>query len=328
MFGGNVSLIASYATEFHLLASAAVPTSPASLTSAQWTSYPRSQKGTPSLVETRYGAWLHTKVADLDLPSDTEFEQRTIRSLNVKDKFSLLKDLKCENSAFIFVNLIGEIIKIHDSSFDYLTLYLTDYTANPKFYNYAWGGGCDATDDVQDEFGYLQMGRKKTNKNDWPGPFGRMTIQITAYDAQATEIRESIKTNQWVHLNNVQIKYGRMGGLLEGYLRDRDKICIRTLEPSQEISASSADSTDSRLQEAVKRKYAWSKKFQQQQKAILGEEEGLNSKRKRGSNDESSESKHLNSKQRRKQERAAAEQKVRELELKKLKLKNLNPNSE
>lgn len=285
------------------------------------------QRGLPGIAECRYAAWLHSQVGELDVPSETEFEQRTVQSMQHRDKFRLLKDAKCDLSSHIFVNLIGEIVKVHDSGFDRLTLYLTDYTSNPKFYKYSFGGSFNDPDEIQDEYGYLQMGRPKVKKTEWPGPFGTMTIQITAYDDQASYIRQNIKANQWVFLNNVQIKYGNAGGLLEGFLRDREKICVKALDTSQEAPVGDTDSTEGRLSDALKRKLTWTKKFQQQKRALAGED-GDHGKRKREIDGEESEPKRPNAKERRKQERAAAERKVKELELKKAKLKNLNQNSE
>lgn len=270
---------------------------------------------------------MHSCSADLDLPSETEFEVRTIQSLQHKDKFRLLKDARVETTAHIFVNLIGEVVKIHDSSYDHVSLYFTDYTSNPNFYNYVWGGSFDNPDEVQDEYGYLQMNRSRAKKSEWQGPFGTLTIQMTAFDAQANYIREKVKAKQWVLLTNVQIKYGRNGGLLEGFVRDREKTCVRILDPSQEAPPGGSDTTEGRLQEALKRKLTWTKKFQQQQKAIQREETG-GSKRKHDGDDNEPEPKKLNSKQRRKRDREAAEKKVREAEAKAAKLKNLNQNGQ
>jgi len=296
-----------------------VPRSPKTLTSAKWSTYPPAVKVAPTLAETRYVSWLHGRSADLDLPSETEFETRTIQSVQHKDRFRLLKDAKCERSGFIFVDLIGEVVKIHDAGYDHVSVYFTDYTSNPNFYNYVWGGSFNDPDEIQDEYGYLQVGRSRTKKPDWQGPFGTLTIQLTAYDMQATFIREKVKTKQWVLLTNVQIKYGRNGGLLEGFIRERQKIAIEVLDTSIEAS------NGGRLQEALKRKLTWTKRFQQQQQAIQHEESGTGKRKRDG--DEQPEPKKLNSKQRRQQERAAAEKKVKDAELKKAKLKNLNPNS-
>jgi protection-of-telomeres protein 1 len=113
-----------------------------------------------------------------------------------------------------------------------------------------------------DKYGYTKSRPKTTN--DWPGPFGKMSIQLTLYDGHATFVREQVKTKQWVLLKNVQVKFGRMGDCLEGFLRgDTDaldgKIQVQIIEQSEE-----PDENDIRWKEAVRRKLQWWAKFKRQ----------------------------------------------------------------
>lgn len=327
MYRNTIQLMTNYGTEFHFLGSTMVPQNLGEMKNAPWVSYPPTQRR-QSISETRYATWLHTKMEDLDLPSDTEFNQRTERSMNITDKFRLLKDVKDTGDQKMFVNIIGEVVKIHDSNSDSLELYLSDYTPNTGFYNYEWGA---EEHDVKthDEFGYskAQPNPKKLNK--WPGPHGKMTIQICLWENHASYVRDEVKPNSWVSLSNVRIKIGKQG-FLEGVIHGDNIVKVNVLEPSQDPLTADASVTEVRLQEAISRKFQWKKKFNEQKKAIQDEDDGLGSKRKRGEEEEALPNTNgkLNGKQRRKLERAAAGKKVREAELKKLRLRNLNENSE
>ena len=235
--------------------------------------------------------------------------------MNVRQKFCLLKDVKPDT----FHDILGEVIRVFDGSSS-VTVYLSDYTANSLFYNYAWGGGTTEARDG-DEFGYIKS-RTKTAK-DWPGPYGKMTIQLTLFDGHADFIRdEKVQANQWLLLRNVQIKFGRMGGCLEGMLRgDRDafegKVYVQIMKHSDEL-----EDNDVRWKEAVRRKHDWWKKFEKQKQDMLDEAAAVGDKRKRGD-----EVVKKNSKQRRKEQRAAAENRAANAEAKVAKKLDLNENS-
>jgi hypothetical protein len=231
--------------------------------------------------------------------------------MNVKDKFSLLKDVKPNR----FYNILGEVIKVLDSSSVAVTVYLSDYTENREFYNNLPDQeGADSEGRDGDEFGYTKSKRKKST-NSWPGPYGKLAIQLTIYDAHADFIRDNVNVNQWVLLRNVQIKYGKMGGVLEGYLRgDRDafdgSVRVQIMEQAEQ-----PDGNDVRWKEAVHRKMEYKQNAEKPPKEPFDKVAGSKGKRKR----DGAEPK--NSKERRKAKRAAIEKKVAE------KL-NLNENSE
>ncbi|KAL2829247.1 hypothetical protein BDW59DRAFT_38385 [Aspergillus cavernicola] len=130
---------------------------------------------------------------------------------NAQLKFSLLKDVKDRQ----YVDLIGEIVKIHDNDSEKAALYLTDYTSNENFFCYASDNDDNPNRGREgDEFNYLN--RPKTK---WNGPSGQMTVQITLWEPHASSVRERFKANDIVRLKNVRIKGSRVeGGILEGVL--------------------------------------------------------------------------------------------------------------
>lgn len=141
---------------------------------------------------------------------------------NAKRKFSLIKDVEERT----FVDLIGEVVKIFTNESEKVTLYLTDYTTNEELHNY--------TIDTKiardgDEYAYLPRSKKQ-----WPGPAGRMTLQITLWDPHACFAREHLKEGSIVRLRNVHIKRSRIeGSSLEGAMHcDRhnpDEMNIRLI---------------------------------------------------------------------------------------------------
>ena len=182
-----------------------------------------------------------------------------------------------------------------------MTLYLSDYTANTHFYNHVWGNGAAPEARDGDEFGYIKT--KPKAAKEWPGPYGKMSIQLTLWDPHATFVREQVKAKDWVFLKNVSIKYGNTGGCLEGFLRrDRDayegKVQVEIIR-----QAETAEETDHRLVKALDRKLKWKRRYEKEMQGIQDEASGQKRKRE-------DEPPKLNSKARRKERRAAVEGKV------------------
>lgn len=316
MYSGAISLLTSFLTEFHVLASSNIPKSISAAPRLLWKSYPASKCKPPTPAETSYVIWANGQKDNLDLPSDTEFQEKRTQAMKSKDKFSLLKDVKPDK----FYDVMGELVKVHESM-NSVTIYLSDYTANSNFYHQTWGGGAGNTEGREgDEYGYTKARSKPAQA--WPGPFGKLAIQITVYDEHAIFIREQVKVGAWVFLSNLQVKYGNMGGCLEGYLRgDRDthdgKIQVRIMQTAEE-----PEGNDPRWKEGLRRKREYEKKHEAQKKDILVDDEGLGNKRKFEGEEEPK-----NSKARRKEKRAAVEKKVAEDEARAKEKANLNEHS-
>lgn len=269
--------------------------------------------------------WAIDHVEEIALPSDHEYQERLIQAnKSNKDKFSLLKHVNPNH----FYDLLGEIIKLHDS-LQCLTVYLTDYTANKNFFEYSEGiDGNDSQGQEGDEYGYL----KPKRRDDWPGPHGKLTIQLTLFDEHAQFVRERVKENTWVLVKNVQIKYGKTGGVLEGYMRgDGGKMNVTIVKvpggakdlqrSNEEEDLRCKETDDPRFKEAVQRKMDWKKKSEKKQ---LGKTvESVGAKRKHDGEGPPKS----NSKKRREEKRAAALKKVAAEETKTKQRLNLNENS-
>jgi protection-of-telomeres protein 1 len=272
-----------------------------------------------------YVLWANDHVEEIALPSDHEYHERLIQANKPnKDKFSLLKHVNPNH----FYDILGEIIKLHDS-LQCMTLYLSDYTGNKNFFEYSEGAdGIDGQGQEGDEYGYLKPKRKE----DWPGPHGKLTIQLTLFDEHAQFVRERVKENTWVLMKNVQIKYGKTGGILEGFMRgDGGKMNVTIVKvpgaakdlqrSNEEEDLRCKENDDPRFKGAVQRKMDWKKKFEKKHLGKLVESAGP--KRK---HDDEGPSK-SNSKKRREEKRAAGLKKIAAEETKTRLRLNLNENS-
>ncbi|EKD19970.1 uncharacterized protein L3040_002351 [Drepanopeziza brunnea f. sp. 'multigermtubi'] len=312
MRSGSISLIANRGTVFHVLLSKKIPRKDSPEIKAPWQSYPPGKSQyPPNVEETNYVIWAHCQSQDMGLPSSNEFQQKSIQAIQGRnhDKFSLLKDIKPEGR---WHDILGQVIRLYDSNL--FSIYLSDYTYNKYFHKYSWPGVRDESGSRDgDEFAYTKFHDK--HKDQWPGPFGQYTIQLTLFDEHASFARENLKVGQWVLLSNVQMQMGKNGGTLEGFVRgDRGKINVRILE-----QAEGKDCPDPRLKDALRRKMKYESI---QKKQILSEDGELGNKRKA----EDGESLEGNSKQRRKAMRAAAEKSAADLEAKEAARLNLNNN--
>jgi protection-of-telomeres protein 1 len=311
---GVPSILTNFSTEIHVLPASRIPSAaPSGPSGSLWQSFPPSKSQPPTAAETAHVIWANAQTPEMGLPSTQEFQEKSLQSVRVKDKFCLLMDVKSDG----FYDILGQVIKVLDSPVEPVTMYLSDYTENTNFYHHTWGreefsGGQDG-----DEYGYTISRPKQAS---WPGPYGKMSIQLTLYDGHAAFVRQQVEVDNWVLLRNVQIKFGKVGEYLEGYLRgDRSsfegKVQIQIMKQSLD-----SDENDSRWKAALRRKWCYEKKFELQKQHILDEAAGK--KRKR---DEQLPKN--NSKTRRKERRAMAEEKAAAADVRVMKKLDLNENS-
>jgi protection of telomeres protein 1 len=321
MRDGVVSLLTNASSEFHFLASSKIPaTPPFGGLNLPWRSYPPGKRRSPTPSEVSYVIWANHRIKEIDLPSEHEYEERIIQTMKpYKNKFSLLKDIKSD----CYYDVLGQVIRLYDAS-DRMTLYLSDYTTNSHFHEYvreAKGDNDEGRDG--DVFGYSN--KRKIEANEWPGPYGKMTIKLTLWDDHAHFVRnhdrrlrglerggvnkgeelvvENGIVGEWVLLKNVKIEYGKIAGVLEGKMRgDGGKINVSVVR----------DAEDEQWKNAVKRKAEWKKKEMAQEKKRKFDEEGLSK---------------YNSKKRREEKRAAGFKKEAVAEAKKRERLNGNENS-
>jgi protection of telomeres protein 1 len=295
MWSGYVSLISNFRSEIDVYAAKTMPSWPLKPSGAILKK-PSTKSGLISPAESSYAAWLFSRFDRRYLPASKEFEESVRRAGNIKDKYSLLKDVQIAR----FYDMIGEVIRIYDRD-GVVTMHISDYTAHSLFFNYAYDGvkgQSNGRDD--DEFGYIRL--KRNVENMWPGPYGKLSLQLTAYDAHADFIRANVKVTDWVLLKNVHIRMGKSGCCIEGILHgDKDacegKVQVQIIHPSKD-----AEMHDTRWKEAVRRKRDYWSKFKRQKQDL---EDTTNSNGKRNSAAETAQNQ--NSKKRRKEKRAAAE---------------------
>jgi protection of telomeres protein 1 len=309
MWDGYITLLANWASDVQVFPVAQMSSSLTPKTTS-------SKSAPPSPTEAAYAAWLFHHVDKSMFPDAKKFQEKSSTAMGVKDKYSLLKDIQADR----FYDLIGEVIRLYERD-GRVTLYLSDYTPHSLFYNNVWGGGEDESSTRDgDMYGYTKT-RKKA-ESDWPGPYGKLSIQVTVYDNHAAFIREQVKVKDWVILKNVHVKMGNQGGCLEGFLRgDRNgwegKVQVKIIRRAED-----AERNDVRWKDGLRRKKEWWDKFKKQKQRFLEETHGSGSKR----NLEDMEVSKPNSKKRRKEERAAAELKVITIEKKAMERLDLNSN--
>ncbi|KAL2266264.1 hypothetical protein VTJ83DRAFT_5616 [Remersonia thermophila] len=263
-------------------------------------------KHAPSTEANAYVSYLYHQLDKSTLPDEAEFRQRAEESRNVKQKFSLLKDVR-EGQ---FCDLIARVARPPFSNFGTVTLYVSDYTENPHFHNHTLEE-MPAPDG--DPYGYGYTGEPaNVPKLDWVGPYGKMSLQVTCFEPHASYVQENVSAGDWVALRNVQIKYGRDGRFLEGFLRESFNYTTRI--NVNVLNAEDLEHADPRLKDAIRRRRDYEKKKQKQLKQlkaaqVAGEKrrESLAAGEKR-KDSPTPEPERLNTKKRRKAARAAKKQ--------------------
>lgn len=166
-------------------------------------------------------------------------------------KFRWIEELDLPDvRGHIFVDLLGEVRRKYSPNNSTVELYLTDYTSHEGLYDYRYDDNSDSRDG--DPFGYIESTSAK-----WPGPWGRMTINVTLWDTQAEYATSNVNEGNFVYLRNVQIKMDKSGSRLEGQCRqDRaypTKINI-------EIKRAREDKENGQLKELLSRKLKYEEK--------------------------------------------------------------------
>ncbi|PGH00914.1 hypothetical protein AJ79_08069 [Helicocarpus griseus UAMH5409] len=167
-----------------------------------------------------------------------------------RPKFSLIEDLLYNT----FVDLVVQVVKTYPEDYSRFLLYVTDYTQNKDLFNYALQDGGSRGGD---EYGYTS-GFKRT----WPGPYGQMTLQVTLWEPHCHFARQNIKENDFVLLQNVNIKMAQVNGYMEGTIHtDRlypDKIKVIPVN----------DDDDEDVKKLVKRKIEYWKRIKSEKLGV------------------------------------------------------------
>ena len=254
----------------------------------------------PNILETRYAITLcnsqdrssYSARVSQNVSIDTGTPNTSISAgSGPKLKFSLIKDVSIAS----YYDIVGQVVKLYPDDIK-TELYITDYTSNGLLYNYEWGRGADEGAAREgDAYGYAP----KATKNNWQGPFGRLTLSVTLWTPHSSWTQANVKEGDFVFLRNVHIKYSR-DSKIEGVLHtDRqwpERVDVSVLD--------SKESADDRVKDVLRRKRDYMKKFDHQIKAFV--DEVRRQKRKEGDSAKPLSSAQL--KKRRRQERKEAEQ--------------------
>jgi hypothetical protein len=212
------------------------------------------------------------------IPIQEDFELMIMTSANVKDKFRLLKDVQDGQ----FCDIVAQIVRPPFDGGDKITLWVSDYTENAAFYNFSIGADAASLGRDGDPWGYLDKFTTAANTTDWPGPFGKRSMQITCWEPYATVIREeNMRLLTWIDARNIQIKMSRNGANLEGYLRE-DRGALGTKFGIHEVDLTvDPESINHHAKAALQRKREYERLRKEQLKDIK-EASKAGEKRKKG----------------------------------------------
>lgn len=281
----------------------------------------KNRTGTLRLEEghNRYVSYFYQEIDKEEAPDQEEFQKRAIVSLNVKDKFSLLKDIE-ENR---FYNLIVQVARPPYTLSDRVTLYVSDYTENNGFFNLQWDGlsnlpGLNGDSTSEDPYGYTEPGFSPA-KSQWVGPYGKHAMQITCWYPHNEFIRTDVSAGDWIHLRNVHIRRGHDGQYLEGFLHE--DLQAKTKIGVDVLNATDRDNIEPRLKEAIRRWRDYSKKRHKQEKELVSDIKAARvaGAKRRGEDvsDKDQPKPKMNARERRNAQRAAKEKEEEEKRLKK-----------
>lgn len=265
IYNGTASLLTSYNTDVFVYEAQRLSNCKRSGTARGALKPPtRKPKREPDATEHEYVLWLFGRIDQSIVPDQHDFSARARQSLNVKDKFSLLQDVKDGK----FADLVVQVVKEPFDMGDKMTLWVSDYTENNSFFLQTrdnvvdWSDGVPARDG--DVYGYTNNRKKPIaplldeESSKWSGPVGKRSMQLTCWEPHATFIRQNINKGDWVRLRNVQIRHGHNSVNIEGCLREdrdhRDRVYVEIME-----AAGDRENLDQRLVEAIVRKRSYEK---------------------------------------------------------------------
>ncbi|RYP59754.1 hypothetical protein DL769_008422 [Monosporascus sp. CRB-8-3] len=311
----GISLLTNRNTVIHIYSAVQIPKPPRS--AGQALQPPCSpHRWMPSEEEHVYVSWLYHATDKGCIPDQDEFRVQAEQSLNIKQKFSTLNNVQDGR----FYDVIVQVVKDPFDQLDKMNFWITDYTENERFFLYSWDGANKADGVNYDQNMYTTL--HNGSSRNWPGPFGKRSMQISCWEPHATFVRDNVKAGNWVRLRNLHVRFGHNSANLEGFLHaDRDfsgKIQVEILDTTD------PENLDERLKEAIRRKRTYEKNKKQQQKKYTAHEQDGGAGAKRKADDDNAEPAKMNSKTRRKLNRSALEQKFKEQEKKKEEVLGLN----
>ncbi|KAF4551104.1 putative protection of telomeres protein [Elsinoe fawcettii] len=140
-------------------------------------------------------------------------------------KFALIRDMQVNG----FYDMVVEIVKIFPTSYDYLEVYVSDYTTNKQLYDYPTPEEEAAEGRDGDTFNYI-----KDMKGKWEGPWGQTVLKIEVRSPHSSFIQGNVKEHHFVKLSNVRIKLSNYSKLEGNMWPDRnwpEKISVERTNP-------------------------------------------------------------------------------------------------
>jgi protection-of-telomeres protein 1 len=187
-------------------------------------------------------ARLYHSIDKSRVPEREVFKLKSDQALSVKSK---LQDLANVTEGK-FYDLIVQVVRAPYDIGDAVTLWVSDYTEHPDFHQVGDQGSADGA--YADPMGYTDAPAQN-----WIGPVGKMSLQVTCWEPHAQAVRSSVAMGTYLELKNVQIRFGRNGASLEGFMRGDTKfpsrVNLRTLSPEED-----SDHMKPRLRELLRRK--------------------------------------------------------------------------
>lgn len=264
-FRSGASLLTSYRTDIHVYSAHKIPRwGPSHSASGALRSPSCSVNKIPGDKEHEYVTWLYDTIDKDCIPDQEDFSTRAELSMNIRERFTLLADVRDGKFADLIVQVVREPFDLVDK----ICLWVSDWTENAKFFHRTddspdWSDGMPVRDG--DPYGYTNKFKKskgpEADDGKWHGPLGKRSIQLTCWDPHADFIRHQVEIGTWLHLRNVQIGYGHNSANLEGFLRGEreysafsNKINVQILDPQAD-----GEKIDTRLRDAIRRKRDYEK---------------------------------------------------------------------
>ncbi|CCU75025.1 telomere-binding alpha subunit central domain-containing protein [Blumeria hordei DH14] len=256
-FGGLRSLLSNINTTVHIMPSTKIPRNLCQSYKHLWKScsfyHSSSSKkiDAPSYIETEYALKVNLKKSSHLTLSSKELKLIRPQANNVREKYRLVADARPGE----YCDLVGQVVKIWRQSSGALSVYISDYSVNDYLYDYVNKDNRAQTKSYTKEEYYAIQSSRDTSY--WPGPFGKLTIQIALWDQNADYINERAKCGDWLALNNVRMKLNSSGSILEGAIHSENgKVHVQVLTSAEESPISSA-----RVESAKKRKLTYLKDY-------------------------------------------------------------------
>ncbi|GJN74547.1 hypothetical protein PLICBS_008638 [Purpureocillium lilacinum] len=254
----NVSLLTSVATRLRVYEAAKISKPPRDPTPALRTS---AKPGTaPSPGEKAFISLLYHLINKERLPAPSEYEVMKVQSVNIKDKYSTLKDVQ----QGMYTDTIVEVVREPYWLGDKYTLWVSDYTENSAFFEHSFGRGKSPRGQVGDPFGILPQNKEE---QDWAGPFGQRSMQVTCFFPHADVVRDHpVSKGSWIKMRNLHIKFGHNNANLEGFLHEDKRYPERiNLFP---LDLSDRENLSQELKDTIRRRKEYEQAYKSERKEL------------------------------------------------------------